>query len=129
MLLTHFIRSTSHFKFENNSHFLLHSSATMSSSKVINTTKYGFSRYEMYKQNLAGTVESYDRHVFLCYKNHQTWPPRVEASDDHPLPKSVATAFKARKNDILVKVLFANSLLHSPNLHRLYKFVESVQHF
>ncbi|KEH24782.1 hypothetical protein MtrunA17_Chr6g0449421 [Medicago truncatula] len=52
----------------------------------------------MYKQNLAGTVESYDRHVFLCYKNHQTWPPCVEASDDHPLPKSVATATSSSRS-------------------------------
>ena len=115
MLLTHFIRSISHSKFQNNSHFLL-LDTTMSSSKVVNTAKYGFSRYEMYKQNLAGTVESYDRHVFLCYKNHQTWPPRLEASNDHPLPKSVATAFKACKNDIVVKVTTTNPSLHFPNL-------------
>ncbi|WJX65248.1 hypothetical protein P8452_49929 [Trifolium repens] len=74
-----------------------------STTSVIDDAKNGFSRPEMYKENLAGTVDSYDRHVFLCYKNHQTWPPRVEASNDDPLPKSIATAFKARKNDIVVK--------------------------
>ncbi|CAJ2665300.1 unnamed protein product [Trifolium pratense] len=73
------------------------------SSTSVNDAKHGFSRPEMYKQNLAGTVESYDRHVFLCYKNHKTWHPRVEASKDDPLPKCIATAFKARKNDIVVK--------------------------
>jgi hypothetical protein len=76
-----------------------------STTTVIDDAKNGFSRPEMYKENLAGTVDSYDRHVFLCYKNHQTWPPRVEASNDDPLPKSIATAFKARKNDIVVKVI------------------------
>lgn len=67
--------------------------------------KHGFSRPEMYKENLAGTVASYDRHVFLCYKNRQTWPPRLEASDDDPLVKRVASQFKSRKNDILVKTM------------------------
>ncbi|GAU31843.1 hypothetical protein TSUD_114540, partial [Trifolium subterraneum] len=73
------------------------------SSTSVNDAKHGFSRPEMYKQNLAGTVESYDRHVFLCYKNHKIWPARVEASKNDPLPKCIATAFKARKNDIVVK--------------------------
>ncbi|CAL5186275.1 unnamed protein product [Lathyrus oleraceus] len=101
MLLTRFITSISHFNSKSN--FLLLSSATMSSTAAVDDAKHGFSRPEMYKQNLAGTVDSYDRHVFLCYKNHRVWPPRVEASDDDPLVKRVATAFKARKNDIVVK--------------------------
>lgn len=103
MLLTRFITSISHFNSKSN--FLLLSSATMSSTAAVDDAKHGFSRPEMYKQNLAGTVDSYDRHVFLCYKNHRVWPPRVEASDDDPLVKRVATAFKARKNDIVVKVI------------------------
>ncbi|XP_020207129.1 altered inheritance of mitochondria protein 32 [Cajanus cajan] len=63
----------------------------------------GFTRPEMYTENLAGTVDAYDRHVFLCYKSHVSWPSRIEASDSDPLPKRVAAAFKARKNDITVK--------------------------
>ncbi|CAJ1946619.1 unnamed protein product [Sphenostylis stenocarpa] len=74
-----------------------------SSADVVDDTKHGFSRPEMYKENLAGTVDAYDRHVFLCYRNHRTWPPRLEASDDDPLPKRVANVWKARKNDIAVK--------------------------
>ncbi|XP_061343843.1 altered inheritance of mitochondria protein 32-like [Gastrolobium bilobum] len=63
----------------------------------------GFTRPEMYTENLSGTVDAYDRHVFLCYKSHESWPPRVEASDADPLPKLVAATWKARKNDIAVK--------------------------
>ncbi|TKY50473.1 Altered inheritance of mitochondria protein 32 [Spatholobus suberectus] len=72
-------------------------------SATLDDQKHGFSRPEMYKENLAGTVDAYDRHVFLCYKNHLTWPPRVEASDADPLPKRLANVWKARKNDIAVK--------------------------
>lgn len=104
MLLTRFITSISYFNFNNKSQFLLIPFATMASSTV-DVAKSGFSRPEMYTEKLAGTVESYDRHVFLCYKNHQAWPPRVEASDDDPLPKRIATTWKARKNDIVVKVI------------------------
>ncbi|KEH22139.1 putative thioredoxin-like ferredoxin [Medicago truncatula] len=67
------------------------------------STDTGFTRPEMYTEKLAGTVDAYDRHVFLYYKNHLSWPPRVEASDDHPLPKLVADTFKARKNDLALK--------------------------
>ncbi|KAI4348203.1 hypothetical protein L6164_008956 [Bauhinia variegata] len=65
--------------------------------------KNGFSRPEMYKENLSGTVDAYDRHVFLCYKNHEVWPPRVEASDSDPFTKRLATTVRARKNDITIK--------------------------
>ncbi|KAK7265987.1 hypothetical protein RIF29_18624 [Crotalaria pallida] len=73
---------------------------------AINDVKHGFSRREMYKADLAGTVEAYDRHVFLCYKNHLSWPPRVENSNSHPLPKTIARASKARQNDITIKTKF-----------------------
>lgn len=67
--------------------------------------KFGFERPEMYKQNISGTVDPYDRHVFLCYQSHEDWPPRVEASESDPLPKLLAGALKARKDDINVKVV------------------------
>ncbi|RDY09957.1 hypothetical protein CR513_05588 [Mucuna pruriens] len=63
----------------------------------------GFTRPEMYTENLAGTVDAYDRHVFLCYKSHMSWPPRIEDSDADPLPKLVAATSKARKKDMAVK--------------------------
>ncbi|KAK4282331.1 hypothetical protein QN277_013722 [Acacia crassicarpa] len=66
-------------------------------------SKHGFSRPEMYKENLAGTVDAYDRHVFVCYKKHEVWPPRVEASESDPLPKLLATTVKSRKNDMTIK--------------------------
>ncbi|OIV90325.1 hypothetical protein TanjilG_14723 [Lupinus angustifolius] len=67
----------------------------------MSTAKHGFSRSEMYKESLAGSVDAYDRHVFLCYNNPLSWPPRVEAS--HPLPNTLAKAFKARQNYIPLK--------------------------
>ena len=66
--------------------------------------KHGFRRPEMYSTNLAGTVDAYDRHVFLCYKSPEAWASRVENSESDPLPKLLASALKARKNDITVKV-------------------------
>ncbi|KAM1712595.1 hypothetical protein ACFX13_023763 [Malus domestica] len=66
---------------------------------------YGFKRSEMFKEKLAGTVNAYDRHVFLCYKSPEAWPSRVEGSESDPLPKFFASALKARKNDIAVKTL------------------------
>ncbi|KAK7265986.1 hypothetical protein RIF29_18623 [Crotalaria pallida] len=89
---------------------LLRTTATVSMSSFFTTVtaavddaKHGFSRPEMYKDSLAGTVAAYDRHVFLCYKDHLSWPPRVEASDADPLPKSIASAWKARKKDFSLK--------------------------
>ena len=73
-------------------------------SPALDDAKHGFSWPEMYKENLAGTLEAYDRHVFLCYKSHLAWPPRLEAFDADALPLRVATVWRARKNDITVKV-------------------------
>lgn len=67
--------------------------------------KFGFNRPEMHTEKLNGTAISYDRHVILCYKTHDTWPSRVESSDLHPFPKLLAGALKARKNHIPVKTL------------------------
>ncbi|XP_057447401.1 uncharacterized protein LOC130739183 isoform X3 [Lotus japonicus] len=80
---------------DHNPLILIPAAATMTSD-----ANHGFSRPEMYKDNLAGTVDAYHRHVFLCYKNHHAWPARVEADS---LPKRVADAWKARKNLIAVK--------------------------
>ncbi|XVF14039.1 hypothetical protein REPUB_Repub09cG0022200 [Reevesia pubescens] len=64
--------------------------------------KYGFTREEMYSTNLAGTVNPYDRHVFLRHKSYTDWASRVE---DDLLPKLLSSALKSRKNDIPVKTL------------------------
>lgn len=68
--------------------------------------KHGFQRPEMYKENLAGTIGAYDRHVFLCYKSPEAWPSRVEGSESDPLPKFLSSAVKARKNDMALKVSY-----------------------
>lgn len=82
--------------------------------------KFGFRRKEMYESNLAGTVNPYERHVFLCHKSPEAWVPRVEGPESDPLPKLFAGALKARKDEFPVKVgvelrFWRNSLffLHS----------------
>ncbi|GAA0160067.1 hypothetical protein LIER_16705 [Lithospermum erythrorhizon] len=75
--------------------------------EVEDDVKYGFKRGEMYESNINGTVDPpYARHVFLCYKSHQAWPPRLEASDADPLPKLFAQTLKARRNDIKIRTRF-----------------------
>ncbi|XP_043807432.1 altered inheritance of mitochondria protein 32 isoform X2 [Manihot esculenta] len=63
--------------------------------------KFGFSRPEMYKSNLAGTVDQYDRHVFVCFRGPESWLPRVEETD--LLPKLFSSVVKSRKDDIAIK--------------------------
>ncbi|KAF5457291.1 hypothetical protein F2P56_021404 [Juglans regia] len=65
--------------------------------------KYGFTRPEMYKESLAGTVGAYDRHVFLCYKSPEAWPSHVEGSDSDLLPRLFSSAIKGRKDSIPLK--------------------------
>ncbi|EOA24191.1 hypothetical protein CARUB_v10017429mg [Capsella rubella] len=61
---------------------------------------YGFKREEMYSGTLAGSVGPYGRHVFLCYKSHETWLARVETEG---LPQRFAKSFKDRKADFGVE--------------------------
>ncbi|XP_013618630.1 PREDICTED: uncharacterized protein LOC106325156 isoform X1 [Brassica oleracea var. oleracea] len=61
---------------------------------------YGFKRQEMYSGALAGSVAPYGRHVFLCYKSHETWLPRVESEG---LPQRFAKSFKDRRADFAVE--------------------------
>ncbi|GLJ18389.1 hypothetical protein SUGI_0325670 [Cryptomeria japonica] len=62
--------------------------------------EHGFARPEMYTKSLVGSVQAYDRHVFLCYKNSESWPPKVEAAEFDRLPRLLAAALKARKNEM-----------------------------
>lgn len=71
--------------------------------------KFGFSRPEMYKSNLAGTVDQYDRHVFVCFRGPESWLPRVEETD--LLPKLFSSVVKSRKDDIAIKVFGIESSL------------------
>lgn len=58
----------------------------------------------MYKTPLAGTVDAYDRHVFLSYRNPENWPHSVEDPESDPLPRLLAAALKSNKNSIQGKV-------------------------
>ncbi|CAK9148881.1 unnamed protein product [Ilex paraguariensis] len=62
--------------------------------------EFGFSRADFRQSPLVGTVEYYDRHVFLCYKNPQVWPPRIEAAEFDRLPRLLSAALTARKGDM-----------------------------
>ncbi|TKY57412.1 Altered inheritance of mitochondria protein 32 [Spatholobus suberectus] len=59
---------------------------------------FGFSRPDFRQSPLAGTVEFYQRHVFLCYKNPRVWPPRIEAAEFDRLPRLLYAAVVARKS-------------------------------
>lgn len=62
----------------------------------------GFARDEMYSKPLVGSVQLYKRHVFLCFKDAESWPSQVEASEER-LPRSFASALKARRESMPVK--------------------------
>ncbi|TXG67994.1 hypothetical protein EZV62_009269 [Acer yangbiense] len=63
----------------------------------IGDAEYGFSRPEFRSGQLAGSVDLYDRHVFLCYKNPSVWPPRIEAAEFDRLPRLLSAAVGAKK--------------------------------
>ncbi|KAI4306237.1 hypothetical protein L6164_029529 [Bauhinia variegata] len=62
--------------------------------------EFGFLRPDFRQSPLVGTVEFYQRHVFLCYKNPRVWPPRIEAAEFDRLPRLLYAAVRARKNDM-----------------------------
>ncbi|KAL3508351.1 hypothetical protein ACH5RR_027752 [Cinchona calisaya] len=71
------------------------------SAAVVNIdAEFGFSRPDFRQSPLVGTVEFYERHVFLCYKNPQVWPPRIEAAEFDRLPRLLSAALSARKLDM-----------------------------
>ncbi|OVA20618.1 Sucraseferredoxin-like [Macleaya cordata] len=62
--------------------------------------KYGFQRPEMFSTSLAGTVDPYQRHLFLCYKNAESWPANVETDESDPLPGRLAASLKSSRDKI-----------------------------
>lgn len=68
--------------------------------------EFGFSRPDFRQSPLVGTVELYERHVFLCYKNPRFWPPRIEAAEFDRLPRLLYAAVMARKNHMKKEVLY-----------------------
>lgn len=67
--------------------------------------EFGFSRPDFRQSPLVGTVELYERHVFLCYKNPRFWPPRIEAAEFDRLPRLLYAAVMARKSHMKKEVL------------------------
>ncbi|KAE9596409.1 hypothetical protein Lal_00048682 [Lupinus albus] len=68
------------------------------SSSATADSDFGFSRLDFRQSPLAGTVEFYHRHVFLCYKNPRFWPPRIEAAEFDRLPRLLHVAVVTKKN-------------------------------
>ncbi|ONK79345.1 uncharacterized protein A4U43_C01F5420 [Asparagus officinalis] len=68
-----------------------------------NDAEFGFQRAEMGQASLVGTVQIYERHLFLCYKTPGVWPSHVEASESDRLPRLLAAALKSRVKDIKKK--------------------------
>ncbi|CAL9136892.1 unnamed protein product [Musa acuminata var. zebrina] len=62
--------------------------------------EYGFQRRGFGKGPLVGTVHQYDRHLFLCYKSPEVWPPNVEGSESDLLPRSLAGEIKTWQSSI-----------------------------
>lgn len=72
--------------------------------------QFGFSRRGFRRSPLAGTVEFYQRHVFLCYKSPKMWPARIEAYEFDRLPRLLYAAVRARNKDMKKKVCNATFL-------------------
>ncbi|KAK1270933.1 hypothetical protein QJS04_geneDACA004433 [Acorus gramineus] len=84
---------------------LLRLSQTLFSTMDRPSREHGFSRPEMNSLALAGTVDPYERHIFLCHRSPEHWPSRIELPPDaDPLPSRLASAIKARKDDIPKKI-------------------------
>eukprot|EP00250_Pteridium_aquilinum_P004544 c14747_g1_i1 orf=440-1483(-) len=75
------------------------SSAETLAPPASSSSEHGFDRAEMYTADIAGTVHHYEKHVFLCYKDPQSWPPQIETSQADDLPRLFAASLKARKSD------------------------------
>jgi hypothetical protein len=80
---------------------------------------YGFGRPDLQKKKpLVGSVDHYERHVFLCYHAAESWPAKIEKGAYEPLPNSMVSALRNRKTDMPKKVGF----FHSPRHHHLFFF-------
>ena len=70
---------------------------------TVSDAEFGFSRLDFRTSQLAGSVEFYQRHVFLCHKNPKVWPPRIEASEFDRVPRLLSAAVMAKKADDMNK--------------------------
>ncbi|KAG7606234.1 putative thioredoxin-like ferredoxin, Thioredoxin-like superfamily [Arabidopsis thaliana] len=64
-----------------------------------------FSDVDFALDKLAGTVQFYERHVFLCYKKPSVWPARIEASEFDRLPRLLSSVILARKSSMKKETL------------------------
>ncbi|WOK92973.1 hypothetical protein Cni_G01665 [Canna indica] len=69
-------------------------------SSAADDAEHGFHRPGFGKGPLVGTVQHYDRHLFLCYKSPDVWPSHVEGSESDRLPRILAAAIKDSKSSI-----------------------------
>nr|POF22849.1 oligopeptide transporter 5 [Quercus suber] len=67
---------------------------------ALSDAEFGLSRLDFRTSQLAGSVEFYQRHVFLCHKNPKVWPPRIEASEFDRVPRLLSAAVMAKKADM-----------------------------
>lgn len=72
----------------------------------ISDADFGFARPDFRSEQLAGTVQFYERHVFLCYKKPSVWPARIEAAEFDRLPRLLSAAVSARKASMKKEVGF-----------------------
>ena len=96
----------------------------------ISHAEFGFSCPEFPPTQLAGTVDFYERHVFLCYKNPQVWPPRIESAEFDRLPRLLSAAVMTRKGDMKKNVglcfMPTNCLIIVLHFHFLVFFLFSL---
>lgn len=66
---------------------------------------HGFTRPEMIKKKpLVGSVDLYERHIFLRHNQPESWPSKVEAPGYDPLPSKLVNAIRSKKNELPKKV-------------------------
>eukprot|EP00250_Pteridium_aquilinum_P017401 c23613_g3_i1 orf=212-1387(+) len=62
-----------------------------------------FEEVEACEHNSSSLIKSIppdERHVYLCFKEPQSWPALVEAADFDRLPRSLAVTIKMRKSEM-----------------------------
>lgn len=71
------------------------------------SSEHGFSRNEMYKAELAGSVKLYDFHVVAVVQKDVTkWPKNVDSEEFSPLINSISSAIKQHGEGNERKVIF-----------------------
>lgn len=67
--------------------------------------EFGFTRPGFRHSQLAGSVDFYERHIFLRYKNPNFWPSNLGGEDIDELPRLFHSAFSVNKARISTKVM------------------------